>query len=134
MNLRNVMIELATQLDTIPELNVFSFPADSVVPPAAMVLWPVDVAYDMTYGRGSDRMTLQVVVVVGRRDSESTRDELSAYIDGSGPRSIKQVLESGTYTAFDAVRVIGADIGQWAIGDTPYMAALFDLDIAGDGA
>lgn len=134
MNLRTVMVQLGTQLDTIAELNVFSFPNDTVVPPAAMVLWPVDVAYDMTYGRGSDRMTLQVVVVVGRADSESTRDALSAYIDGSGPRSVKQVLEAGTYTAFDGVRVVGADIGSWTIADTPYMAALFDLDIAGNGA
>lgn len=134
MNLRDVMLELATQLDTIPELNVSSFPSGSVKPPAAMVLWPLDLTYDMTYGRGSDRMTLQVVVVVGQLDSESTRDELSVYANGSGTRSIKQVLEAGTYTAFDAVRVIGADFGQWQIADTPYMAALFDLDIAGDGA
>lgn len=138
MNLANVMRQLGTQLDTISELNVFSYEEKAVTAPAAMVLWPLDMTYDATFGRGSDQMTIQVVVVVGTVSAESSRDALAAYCDGSGARSIKAVLEStgAAYTEFapSEIRVTGVDFGTWDIAGTPYLAALFDIDINGDGA
>lgn len=133
MNLAAVMQAVADRLDTIPLLRCFGFPPDSLSPPAAVVSYPDAIRFDQTYGRGMDRMTLPVVLVVGKVSDRSAREQLGAYCDGAGASSVKQVLESGTYTAFDTVVVSGADFDVVTIAGTDYLAATFDLDIGGKG-
>lgn len=134
MNLGAVMDAVAARLDTIVGLRCFAYPPDAIQPPAAIVSYPETIAFDATYGRGMDRITLPLVVVVGKVHDRSTRDVLGAYCGGSGATSVKAVLESGTYTAFDVVRVASAEFDVVTIAGTEYMAGLFELDIAGQGA
>lgn len=133
MNLADVMDAIADRVDTIGGLRVHNHPPGKVTPPAAVVAYPETYTYDATYGRGMDRLTLPLVLVVGKATDRSARDELGAYVDGAGARSVKTVLEGGTYTAFHTVRVTGVDFDVVTIGGTDYLAALFDLDIAGSG-
>lgn len=134
MDLGAVMDELATQLDTISGLRVHASPPGSVTPPAAIVSYPESIAFDETYGRGMDRMTLPLVVVVGRPTDRSTRDALAAYCNGSGASSIKAVLEGGTYTEFHTIRVASADFDVVSIAGIDYMAAVFTAEITGEGS
>ena len=134
MNLADVMDEVAAKLDTIAGLRCFAYPADAVQPPAAIVSYPETITFDETYGRGMDRLTLPVVVVVGKPTDRSSRDALAAYCHGSGARSVKAVVEAGTYTAFDTVRVTSIEFDVVVIAGTDYLAALFDLDVAGAGS
>jgi hypothetical protein len=134
MNLSDVMDEVAARLSTIEGLRVFAYPADSLSPPAAAVLYPDGITYDETYGRGMDRMTLPVLVVVGKPYDRPTRDLIAAYCDGSGPRSVKAAVEAGDGASFDTVRVTGVEFPTATIAGTEYMAAMFDLDIAGAGS
>lgn len=132
MNLRDVRQEVAERLDTIDGLRCFSYPPLKVVPPAAWTA-PESITFDATYGRGSDEIALSIVVVVGKASERSAHDELAAYCDGDGASSVKAVLESGTYDAFDLVRVVGAEFDVVTIAGVDYLAALFDLAIAGPG-
>jgi len=116
MNLGEVMDAISTRLDSINGLRCFAYPVPTVTPPAAVVSYPDTVTFDETYARGMDRMSLPVVVVVGRPTDRSTRDLLAAYCNGSGASSIKAVVESGTYSAFDVVRVEGIDFDVVTIG------------------
>lgn len=134
MNLADVMDEIATRLDTLAGLRVFAHPPGSVTPPAAIVAYPETYTFDATYGRGMDRLTLPVVLVVGKASDRAARDALAAYVDGSGASSIKALIEGGTYTTFHTVRVNGVEFDPITIGGTEYIAALFDLDIAGQGS
>lgn len=134
MKLDDVMDEVAARLSAIEGLRVFAYPADDVKPPAAVVLYPEAITFDETYGRGMDRMTLPVLVVVGRPTDRSARDRLAQYCHGSGPASVKAALEAGDGAAFDSIRVTGIEFPTATIGGTEYMAAMFDLDIAGQGA
>jgi hypothetical protein len=134
VHLGDVMQQVSDRLDTIVGLRCFAYPPGKVVPPAAVVSYPDKYTFDETYGRGMDRLTLPVVLVVGRPVDRSTRDQIAAYCDGAGASSVKQVLESGTYTAFDAVRVAGVEFDVVAIAAIDYLAATFDLDIAGKGS
>lgn len=135
MILRDVMKQVAQRLDTIGGLRVFDYPPDRVTPPAAVVSYPDELTFDATYGRGMDRLTLPVVVVVGKASDRASRDQLSAYCDGTGSRSIKAVVEGGEgeFTAFHTVRVASADFDVLRIAGTDYIAAVFDLDIVGEG-
>lgn len=134
MNLANAMRQVATQLATIADLNVFSYPPDKLEPPAAVVSYPDDVTFDATYGRGVDTMTLPVVLVVGKVSDESARDALGAYCDGSGARSVKAVIEAGTYTAFDTVQVATCSFDVVTIAGVDFMAAVFSLEVSGSGS
>lgn len=135
MDLAAVMDAIATQLDTIAGLRVHPHPPDSIHPPAAVVTYPDSYDFDQTYARGADRLELPVVVLVGKVSERSARDTLAAYVNGSGAKSIKAVVESGTYTAFDTVRVTGASFDVIGVGspETQYLAATFVLDITGSG-
>ena len=133
MNIADVMDEIATQLDTIAGLRVVAHWPGSISPPTAIVAMP-DTTFDETYGRGMDRMQMPVVLAVGKVVDRSARDAVAAYVNGSGPKSVKQVVEAGTYTAFDTVRVMSAEFDTYAFGAVEHLVAVFQLDIAGDGA
>lgn len=135
MNLVDVTDQLSARLDTISGLRCFPYLADAVQPPAAV--FPLDgseLTFDETYGRGMDRLSLPLAVVVGKVSDRASRGQISAYCNGSGASSVKEVLESGTYTAFDTVRVVSARLGVATIAATEYLAALFELDVAGSGS
>lgn len=134
MNLASVMQELATQLDTITGLRVHGYPADSISAPAAVVTYPDAYSYDATYARGMDRLDIPVVVLVGKVSDRASRDKIGAYADGSGAKSVKAVVEAGTYTAFGTARVTQVEFDIVAIAGVEYLAATFTVDIAGQGA
>jgi len=138
MNLAAVMQEIADQLDTITGLRVHAFPPDKITPPAAITTYPESLDYDSTYGRGSDRLTLPVILVVGKVSARASRADIARFADGSGTASVKTVLESGPggsgYTTFDSVRVMRAVFDVVTIAGVEYLAATFTLDIIGKGA
>lgn len=133
MNLATVMDQLASQVATISGLRVYAYPPGSLTPPAAVVGYPDTYEFDKTYGRGMDRLTLPLVLVVGKATERTTKDRLAAYCNGSGASSIKAVVESGAYSAFHRVTVTDITFDAVSIGGTEYMAALFNIDIAGQG-
>ncbi|HZO67756.1 MAG TPA: hypothetical protein VFB74_22390 [Kribbellaceae bacterium] len=133
MNLAAVMDAVSARADTIAGLRCYAWPVAKVTPPALIVSYPEDITFDETYGRGMDRMTLPAVAVVGKASDRTARDLVAAYCNGSGASSVKQVLESGTYTAFHHVRVASIEFDVVSIAGVDYIAALFTLDIAGSG-
>jgi hypothetical protein len=134
MDIETVMQAVADRLDTIVGLRIRPYPAGSVTPPAAIVSFPERIDYDQTYQRGCDRVTLPVVLVVGKAADRAAWKSVTSYAAGSGSKSIKSVLESGVYTAFDVVRVPRVEFDTVTIGATEYFAALFTLDIVGHGS
>jgi hypothetical protein len=133
MNLANVMDELGVALENVAGLRVLPYSADRITPPAAIVGWPDPIAYDTTMVRGGDTVTMPLFVVVGKIDARSARDRLAIYLDGAGAASIKAVVESGTYTAFDSVRVQEARVDGISVAGTEYLGAIFQLHIIGPG-
>ena len=134
MNVGNVMDAIGTQLDTISGLRVYDFPSELITPPAVVLAYPEEITYDETYGRGMDRMTLPVLVLVGKVDVRASRDTLVPYTNGTGSKSIKAVVEAGTYTAFHTVRVTRCDFDVVRVGGVDYASAMFTLDITGSGS
>jgi hypothetical protein len=134
MNIADVMDEIGTALETIDGLRVFPYYADKVNPPAAVLAWPDPLTYDSTMARGSDEITLALIVLVGRFDARTTRDRLALYLDGSGGSSVKEALETATYTAFDSVRVASATVDSYTSAGIELLGAEFSLDITGRGA
>jgi hypothetical protein len=133
MNLATVMDQIGDRLDTIADLNVFRYPPDRIEPPAVIIGYPEEYGFDEAFARGLDRLSLPVRVVEGKVSVRATRDRLAAYVNGTGARSFKQVIESGTYSAFSTVRGTGWSFDVVAIAGTDYQAATLTLDIRGTG-
>lgn len=133
MNIDTVMTEVATRLDTIAGLRVFDHPVDEVQPPTAIVSLP-QISFDQTYGRGSDRYNMPVILVVGKVENRASRNNLAPYVAGSGPKSVKAVLEGFTPVAFDTVRVQGVEFDVMTWGSVEFLTGTFLLDIMGSGA
>jgi hypothetical protein len=137
MDLGDVMDQIGDRLDTITGLRVHRHPPSTISPPAAVVSYPEDYVYDAAFVRGMDQINgLPVIVLVGRVSDRASRDQISAYADGSGDRSVKAVLEANedSYTAFDTIRVASVEFDIIKIADIEYLGATFSLDIAGEGS
>lgn len=134
MNLADVMDQIGDRANVIAGLRVFNYPPEKLTPPGAWVGYPDNIVFDAAYGRGMDRMSVPFAVVVGKVSDRSARNRLAAYCNGSGSLSIKAILESGSYTAFDSLRVEKIEFDPVTVAANVYMGALFTLDIGGKGA
>jgi hypothetical protein len=133
MIVSDVADELVARLKTIPGLRVYKGAPGSVSVPAAVVFVPGETTFTRTYSRGMDQMTWPILLLVGKVDDSQQVKSLGAYLDGSGAKSIVQVLESGTYTSFDAIHVDSATTDPETWGDASYAGALFTVNIYGKG-
>lgn len=128
-----VMEGIGVRLETIAGLRVFDYPADTVAPPAAVVGLPTVIPYDNTKGRGSDRATIPVFVVVGPSDSRVARSALSPYVAGAGAQSIKAAIEAdrtlGGACATLAVAPARTDGSGITVNGVRYTGAIFDVEV-----
>lgn len=134
MNVDDVMSEIAARLEAIAGLRVSDHPVDAITPPHAIVSLP-QITFDMTYGRGSDRYALPVVIAVGKVSDRAARANLAPYVAGDGASSVKAVLEdeSTPYVSFYTLRVQTVEFDVIAWGAIEYLTASFVLDITGKG-
>lgn len=100
-------------------------------PPIALVQLPDRVVFD-TGGTGFDRYpSLGLVVAVGEPGAPTSYRALTGYLDGSGPQSVKQAVESYEYAACGTVRVVDAVPDVVTLAGIDLLAAIFHIDVAG---
>lgn len=135
MRLAAVMDEISAVAAKVPSLagRTYAWPSEEVSPPAAMVTYPAEIDPLVAFQRGTDRWNGGLLVVVGRVWDRATRDRIAGYVSGDGPESIVAAFYGHDWRecaycvpgriTFDAIQLAGIE----------YMAALFELDIAGPG-
>jgi hypothetical protein len=63
--------------------RVHAWPVESISPPCAVVGYPDEpIDFDLTMGRGSDRLTIPLWFAVGKPVERTARDALSAVLTG----------------------------------------------------
>lgn len=135
MNLDDVANEVRTALDTIAGLHVPEWGVQRLSSlPAGLVTLPEQITYDATYGRGADQITgMGVIILVPHPSKPEARRSIAVYADGSGPKSVKAAVEAYAYTSCDSLRVASAEFDVASYAGTEYLAAMFHLDITGQG-
>lgn len=125
--------ELQAKLRTIEGLTVPEWGVQRISPPTVLIALPERIDYDNTYQRGRDVIPdLLVLVLVANPTRPEARRAVAAYANGSGPKSVKSALEAGPYPGFD-VRVVWAEFDVVKYSDVDYLAAMFHLEISGEG-
>jgi hypothetical protein len=84
---------IAANISAISDLQVSAYMLANPTPPNVQVI-PGDTDYDLAMHRGLDELTMRVVVSVGLVADIGAQKNLDEYLAGSGPRSIKQAVES----------------------------------------
>lgn len=135
MNIFDVMREIADKLRSISKLGVYDFSADSVTPPCAIVALPESGTFDVTYGRGSDRARLEIMVLESRLSDRSASVRIVQYANAEGSRSIKQTADSAftEYNSCDDVHVVSYEFDIVRISGVDYLACIFTVEIEGPG-
>jgi hypothetical protein len=100
-------------------------------PPMALVELPARVDFDAG-GRGLDRIPdVNLVVLVGAPDNPDAFRAAAPYLDGTGPRSVKQAMESYRYTSCSTVRVAWAEPTVATLQADKHLALIFHIDVTG---
>jgi hypothetical protein len=134
MDVAAVMAAIATAVTAGTGVRTAGYPVSTTTAPSAFVDYPTDIQYDQTYGRGSDAMTVPLAMLIGRRDDERTTAAVSAYAAGGGASSVKAAVESYETAAWDVAVVTSANFDYVTVGAVPYVAAVFEIEITGQGA
>ena len=124
MNVSAEMDSIGTALSTISGLRVHDFVPKSAQPPFAFVDYPETVDYDTTKQRGKDTAVFPIFVAVGNMSDRSARDELAAYLNGTGTKSIKAAVDLA-----GSRRVTSADVAVMTVSGIDFLAARFDVEV-----
>lgn len=116
----DVMTAVSTAVvSALPELHVYPFPPKSAQPPF-MFVNPVQVDYDLTYGRAYDVVTLEVYVAVAAQVDRASWDQITLYADGENVKAAIDGIGSG-------YRVESVSFGEVQLASGVYMGAVFTV-------
>lgn len=122
---------LRTRLETISGLRVHDTVPGQINPPAAIVRRR-RTDYDSTMARGSDDYEFVVTVFVQLASDPKAQDDLDAYLDGAGVKSVKAAVEGDASLGgeVDFARVRQADADQvLEFAGVGYLGVDFIVDV-----
>lgn len=136
MRLAAVMDEIAQVLTQVTGLRtVFPYPPPTLTPPAAYVSYPESFDYDQTYQSGIVQLTgIPIVLVCGKVNDRSARDQMSVWTAADGPSSVKALLSEHKWLSCDDLQVDdSAKPDQELVAGVPYLAVVFTATAQGPG-
>jgi len=105
----------------------YAWPQDTVSPPCAVVGYPEDIDFDLTYGRGADTATFPVWFIVGKVVERAARNKLSEVI--AGANGIKDALDGNLGGVVQTLRVTRCRPVTLTIGGISLLAAEFSAEV-----
>jgi len=129
----DVMTALATACKTVTGLRVAAFPGAQATPPSAMVLFPEQVEMDVSMSRGTDAMTVPILVAFGAPMTRQTVKMVGDFTSGTGSKSLVNAINNAKAAAFDYANVDKIEFGVHAIAGVDYIAAQLSVRVVGSG-
>ena len=122
---------IANNLASVSGLRTSAFIPDTLNPPIAVVA-PDTITFDQTFGRGQDRYTFSVEVVVGRVSDRASQSLMDNYCNPVGSKSIKAAIESDPTLGgkvFDCRVTEVRGYQHIVIADVMYLSVVFSIDV-----
>lgn len=131
IDLAATMDALAAATATITGLRSFGWPNAAAVPPYAIVRYPNEINYDLTFHRGADTAPFEVVLILGAAAERSVRDELSKFVSSAGAYEIKAAIEGDPTLGgvIQTCRVTDCKIAYFQMAANEYIGAVFSVDV-----
>jgi hypothetical protein len=126
--------ELTARLKQLgSDFYVHPNPPEALTPPAIIVSYPKSVDYDLTYGRGMDKITdWEIVAVTGAVSLETSRRRVMKLASG-GSQGLKALLELPGYESFDEIQVTTSSFDVFTMAGVDYISCTWLVDIWGTG-
>lgn len=126
MGLQAIGDGLKAALEAVDGLErVYTWMPDSVAPPCVVVGFPERVEYQGTFGAvGMTTWLFPITLYASRADALNGQRILAAWLDASGPASVRAALEADPTLggACDTVLIQpAADFGAYDVAGTPYL-------------
>lgn len=120
----------------IPSLEGHAKVPESINVPAFMVI-PREIDFTVAMGRGVDKPSFDIVLVVSRSDDELAQTSLDDYVNGFGAKSVRQAVWNNRALGLaDAEATVTgmSDYGaQFEIGGINYFGARLAVDVLTSG-
>lgn len=129
----DVMNALAAACRSVAGLRVSAWPGTQATPPSAMVLFPEVIEPDVTMSRGTDAMTVPVLVAFGAPMTRQTVKMVADYTSGAGSKSLIKAINDWSAPAFDFATVEKVEFGVHTIAGVDYIAAQLSVRVIGSG-
>ena len=134
MNIATAMDDIASALNQIPKLKGRNYPfwADSVVVPASVVAWPT-ITFNAAYARGMSTVEVEVFVLAGKIEAKASRDQLAAFLQGSGESSVRAAIDAFDFREDVEATTREARVEMIAVNGIDYLAGIFTVVLNGTG-
>ena len=106
--------------------RAYAWPIPEVSPPCAVVGYPAEIPFDLTFGGGQE-FEIPVYLLVGAAADRDTRAALSAAIAGAS--AVKAALDGTLAGTVSDARVTSAKVTTVAVGLVDYLSVVFALEV-----
>ncbi len=140
--LRTAVAAAASTVSSTWELDCLPYVPDNIDPPTLYVR-PDRVRFDLTHGRGTDEIILDVVLLVSTVEDRAAQEYLDSFVDGGGLSSLKTAIEAprrtgtnGRYAGdvCDDLHVSEVEAYRWyRVGEVEYLGARWAVRCIGSG-
>lgn len=140
MNLEAVMVEVASvvkPVEGIRQAFPHPIPRASATGGTAIVSYPEQIEFGITYGRRFDRIVgLAVVLIVGKVTERTALDRLSTLVDPAGTLADSAVvrLDQHVWQSCDDLTVSDCTFDTVTVASIDYLAATLSANVVGPGA
>ena len=123
---------LKVRLQTIPGLTAYDTVPGKINPPAAVVIpGETVITYDAAFDRQADNLSFVIRVLVSASVDYAGQDDLDAFLNGTGPSSIKQAIDGDLGGLVDDASVTQArDYRDYDVGGVKYLGVEFVVEVA----
>ncbi len=135
--IRAVLDEIAGKMAAIPGVVAYAWDKSKITTtPAVLVGLPDRTQYRTQYSRRGQKLTVTLIVLVGKANDRSAQNNLLPFMENSGPLSVFGAVDSEftTYTTCDDVTVVECEPDVYINAGTHYLGAEFTIDVTATGA
>ena len=106
--------------------RAYAWPRAEVSPPCAIVGYPAEIPFDLTFGGGQE-FEIPVYLLVGPVADRETRDALSAALGSAG--AVKAALDGSLSGTVSDARVSRARVETVPVGLVDFLSVAFTLEV-----
>ena len=112
--LKQIIDEIATELDTVDGLRVYKYPAEAVQEFPAAIIRDNQASNQTTLAeyRGTTPTVvyhLEVLILVDQADEQEACEELEKYISADSPSSVKAIMDTASVTGVQTMECAKAE-------------------------
>ena len=107
--------------------TVYAWPVREAEPPCAVIGYPADFAFDLTYRDAHQETTFPIWFLVGPASDKATRDAVDAVLEGTA--KVKAALDGNLGGTVSDARVARARITQLPMNLAEWLTVEYELEV-----